>query len=89
MEKQKVIELLRANRPLLRGADFSGAQLLRLADALAAGGAAVPVRCRNCPHLLKEKMLCLHPGNRVFHTGIKTTEDHYCSYGERRPHETD
>lgn len=84
MEKRKVIELLRANRPLLRGADISGAQLLRLADALTAGGAAVPVRCRNCSHLLKEKMLCLHPGNRVFHTGIKTTDDHYCSYGERK-----
>lgn len=84
MEKQKIIKLLRENRSLLRAADISSTQLLRLTDALTAGGAAVPVRCKDCAHLLKEKMLCLHPGNRVFHTGIKTSEDHYCSYGERK-----
>lgn len=84
MEKQKIIKLLRENRSLLRAADISGTQLQRLTDALAAGGTAVPVRCKDCAHLLKEKMLCLHPGNRVFHTGIKTSEDHYCSYGERK-----
>ena len=44
------------------------------------------VRCKDCAHLLREKMLCLHPGNRVFHTGPKTTESHYCSHGERRNH---
>ena len=82
--KKRLTTLLRSNRALLRGADIATTQLLRLATALTDGGAAVPIRCRDCGHLLKDKMLCLHPGNRVFHTGIKVTADHYCSYGERK-----
>lgn len=55
-----------------------------VADRCPTVDAEAVVRCKDCAHLLREKMLCLHPGNRVFHTGPKTTECHFCSYGERK-----
>ena len=42
------------------------------------------VRCKDCKHLRKDKMICLHRGNQVFNTGKATFANHFCSYGERR-----
>lgn len=42
------------------------------------------VRCQDCKHCMAEKLLCLHPKNRVFNTGISVRLEHFCSYGERK-----
>ena len=45
------------------------------------------VRCKDCKYLFKDKMLCLHNGNRVFNTGIQVCNNHYCSYGAKMDEE--
>lgn len=40
--------------------------------------------CKDCKHCITEKLLCVHPRNRVFNTGINVFSNHYCSHGERK-----
>ena len=47
------------------------------------------VRCKDCKHLLEEKMICLHSGNMIFRTGKPTFHNYFCGYGERRKNEND
>lgn len=42
------------------------------------------VFCKDCRHCTVEKLLCTHPRNRVFGTGINVFSEHFCSYGEMR-----
>jgi hypothetical protein len=42
------------------------------------------VRCKDCKHLIAEKMLCTHIRNRIFNTGFTTFSNHFCSYGEKK-----
>lgn len=42
------------------------------------------VRCKDCKHLIPDKMLCTHIRNRIFNTGFTTFSNHFCSYGEKR-----
>lgn len=55
----------------------------KIADTHAADVAPV-VRCEYCKYLLLDKMICTHPGNRVFNTGKPTFLNHFCSYGEKK-----
>ena len=45
------------------------------------------VRCKDCKHLIKEKMICTHIRNRIFNTGFTTFSNHFCSYGELKERE--
>ena len=46
------------------------------------------VRCKDCIHLNKERMLCTNDKIRLFNIGHPTFSNHFCSYGERKPMET-
>jgi hypothetical protein len=65
-----------------RACSFDDA-MLALEDVPSADVVEV-VRCKDCKHLIAEKMLCTHIRNRIFNTGFTTFSNHFCSYGEKK-----
>lgn len=86
MPNNQLTELLRDLRDLTKWADVSSLQLLRLSDALSAGGAVVPVRCRDCkygrPNPFVGNIYCERDGRCSFQMIFQPND--FCSYGERR-----
>ena len=58
--------------------------VMEYAENLPAADVVEVVRCKDCVHLHKEKMLCLNPHLKIFNTGHPTFSNHFCSYGERK-----
>ncbi len=89
--RNNLTELLRDVRGYTRGADVSTLQLIRLSDALTTGGAVVPVRCRECkhgrPNPFVGNIYCERDGRCSFQMIFQPND--FCSYGERKSHETD
>lgn len=67
-----------------KGRMYATNEFIALQKKVDSGQLVEVIHCQNCKHCITEKLLCTHPKNRVFNTGINVSPKHFCSYGERR-----
>ncbi len=86
IEREKLIKDLKNNADYKSECGFKQdidiESLISYLKKLPSANVVKVVRCKDCKHLIKEKMICTHIRNRIFNTGFTTFSNHYCSYGQ-------
>ena len=82
MGKERLIEVMKDTRA---NAAWHRWSYEESADYLIANGVTIPVRCKECKHMVRNSNVYPQDiGCLLFRTDYCIEPEHFCSYGERR-----